>query len=293
MIGIRLVDEAPSVLVDRDQARLGAVEQDVRIDSVFVQRAREIECRIGVLGVNDRAHSARRRKSIAARARERIRMCDRQYLHEFRAQLFILGEAAGRQDHAASRADCLALVADIDHRAFHSIVALHEPDESRVERDRHGLYLQAVEQPRHQRIAHDQPCAARIAQAVGRVTQQQLRGRRESAPRRERVEQNRDVIFPDHHAAKHHEGCDGRPHAAEIRAEQSSVERQRRERAAGERAARLVRMIVGMARRRAEFHLRARFEIVECPRARCEKGLAHGFGAGTDFRLQKAPRIVD
>ena len=110
--------------------------------------------------------------------------------------------------------------------------------------DRHVAPAQAVVEPPDQRIAHDQPRAACEAQAVGRVAQQQLRGRRERAERGERLQQDRDVVFPDHHAAEHHERRDRRPHAREVLAEQPPVERQRCERAAGERAAGLVGVIV-------------------------------------------------
>ena len=77
VIGVRLVDEAPAVLVHRDQAGLGAVEQDVRIDDVVVQRARKIERRAHVLVVHRGARGARGREAVAARAREGVGMRDR------------------------------------------------------------------------------------------------------------------------------------------------------------------------------------------------------------------------
>ena len=220
-------------------------------------------------------------------------MRDRQLVHEFGAQLFVRREPAGRQDHAAPRADGLALVADIDHGAFDAVVSLHQLDQPRIERDRDVAGAQAVEQPRDQRVAHHQPRAAPVAQPIGRVAQQQLRGRREGLQRSERLQQDRDVVLADHHAAEHHERRDRRPHAREILAEQSRVERQRRERAAGERAAGLVRVIVRMARRRAELHLAARLQIVERGRAGFEKGFALSERPRADLGFEKAPRVVD
>ncbi len=48
-----------------------------------------------------------------------------------------------------------------------------------------------------------------------------------------------------------------------------------------------------MAWRRAEFHLRARFQIVERGGSCGEKSLAHGFGARADFGGEKFARVVE
>jgi len=169
VIAVRLVDEAAAVLVHRDQARLGAVEQDVRVNCFLVQRARKIECRVGVLVIHRCAGRARGGKAIAACARKRIRVGDGQTCHELTAQLVVRREPAGRKDHAAPGADRLALVTDADDRAFDAIRTLHQLDQPCIERDRHIAGAQAVEQPRHQGIAHHQPRATPITQAIGRM----------------------------------------------------------------------------------------------------------------------------
>ena len=45
-----------------------------------------------------------------------------------------------------------------------------EIDNRRVEQDRHVVFAQTVEQPGDERIAHHDPRAARILQAVGEIT---------------------------------------------------------------------------------------------------------------------------
>ena len=293
VIAVRLVDEAPAVLVHRDQARLGAVEQDVRVNCFLVQRARKIECRAGVLVIHRCAGRARHRKAIAACARKRIRVGDGQTCHELTAQLVVRREPAGRKDHASPGADRLPLVANIDHRALDAILFLHKFDQPCIERDRHVAGAQAVEQPRHQRVTHHQPRAAPVTQAIGRVAHEQLCRGNKRTKRRKWLEQDGYVVFADHHSAEHHERCDRRPHAVEIRAEQSTVEREWRQRAPGKRTARPVGMVVGMFWWRAEFHLRARFKIVERSRTRREIRFAHGLGAWADLGGEKAPRFID
>ena len=221
-------------------------------------------------------------------------MRHRESAHEFGAQFLVRRKSAGRQDHAAARARMVWRFGPMSTTAPSTrSLSLHQLDQARIEYDRHVARLETVEQPRDQRVAHDQARAARKAQPVGRVAQQQLRGGQERPPRAERLQQDRDVVLADHHAAEHHEGRDRRAHAREILAQQASVERQRRERAAGERAPRLVGVIVRVARRRAELHLGARLEIVERGRACGEKCLAHAFRARTDLGGEEPPRIVD
>jgi hypothetical protein len=153
VIAVRLVDEAAAVLVHRDQARLGAVEQDVRVNCFLVQRARKIERRAGVLVIHRCARPrARREKPSPLAPAKRIRVRDGQTCHELSAQLVVRREAAGRKDHAAPGADRLALVADVDDRAFDAVRALHQLDQPCIERDRHIAAAQAVEQPRHQAL---------------------------------------------------------------------------------------------------------------------------------------------
>src|SRR4029077_15662875 len=86
---------------------------------------------------------------------------------------------------------------------------------------------------------------------------------------------------------------DRRPHAVEIRAEQSTVERGWRQRTPCKRAARAGGVRVRGRRRRGACCVRARFEIIEGVWACRKKGLAHRFGARTDFRGKKSPGVLD
>ena len=93
---------------------------------------------------------------------------------------------------------------------------------------------------------------------------------REIAPRAERLEQRRDVVLADHHAAEHHELAARRPDPGEIGAELAAIERHRAERASADRRARQV-AVVGMHRRRDEADAGAPLEIVEHASAPCAR----------------------
>src|SRR5947209_9607500 len=125
------------------------------------------------------------------------------------------------------------------------------------------------------------------------MAEQQLRGRRERAAGGKRLQENWDVVLSDHHAAEHHKGRNRRSHTGEILAEQPSVEWQRRERAGGNRRAGPIGVIIRMFWRRAEFHVRARLQIVERGGARHEKRLALLKRARANLGIEETPRLTD
>ena len=93
-----------------------------------------------------------------------------------------------------------------------------------------------VEQPRDQRVAHDQARAAPVAQPVEGLPRQQADGMGEIGPGAKRMQQRRDVGLADHHAAEHGEFAPWRPHAVEIGAELAPVKGSGAERAAARAA---------------------------------------------------------
>ena len=87
-------------------------------------------------------------EAVAARACERGCVLDRRIRVVLLLHFCVGAEAAGREDHGSPRPDGLALVADINDRAFDAAVALDQLGQPRVVFNRHAALAQAVEQPR-------------------------------------------------------------------------------------------------------------------------------------------------
>ena len=130
-----------------------------------------------------------------------------------------------------------------------------------------------------------------MTQAVGGVPPQQRQRAAKIRHRFERPRQRLDVVAADHHAAERHELADRRPQLREIRAEQPAVERQRRQRPAGQCRAGAVRQIVGMLRVERELHLAVLREIVDQLGTGRQIRLAAVVRGRADDRIEIAPRV--
>ena len=160
VVARQLVDEAAAVLVHRDQAGLGAVEQDVREVDLAVERARKIERVHRVVRIDRTTGRLSGLEAVAARACERGCVLDRRIRVVLLLHFCVGTKAAGREDHGAPRPDGLALVADINDGAFDAAVALDQLGQLRAVFNRHVALAQAVEEPR--RPAHcPSPAACR------------------------------------------------------------------------------------------------------------------------------------
>ena len=158
-----------------------------------------------------------------------------------------------------------------EDRADDPAVVLDQLAELGLVTNRDGTLPETVEQPRDQRVAHDQARAARMLDPIQRLPRQQADCVGKILQRAKRVQQRRNVSLADHHAAEHHKFPARRPHPREIIAEFSSVERQNTQRPAAKRGA-WQGVIIGMNRRRRKCHAGFLLEIIEHGRASREKG---------------------
>ena len=79
-------------------------------------------------------------------------------------------KSAGREHDRAARDHPLRPARERSHRASDPISRDGELLQRSIQPDRNASAAQAVKEPRHQRVAHEKPGAAPIAQAVGRMS---------------------------------------------------------------------------------------------------------------------------
>ena len=160
MVRHRLIDKAPPGVVHRDQAGLRAVERKMRIGAAPASqppgfRHRRPECRLRVIVLDSRTGRARGRHALAARARE----CDS--VLERRADIFVefldaAAEPAGRKHDGAPCRHVARLAIDRKGGASHAATGTGQFAKRCIEPNRHIALAQAVEQPRCERVAHQE-----------------------------------------------------------------------------------------------------------------------------------------
>ena len=261
------VDEALAGLVDGEHAGLGAVHHEVRehggaaVGAPSQGHRRPEGVAERALAV-DRARAFRQRVGLGGVARRGRAPADVGAGQQLRTQARVAVEAAAGQHHAARDSDRAhdpggqALPFEL-HAAHTRAVALEALDRG-VERQRHvGMLGQRIQQPRDQRIAHHQPRAARVAQAVRGVAQDDPERVPEGRERLGERQQVVDVAAVHHHPAEHGEFGNRRTNQREEIAQQAAVERQRLQRAAVQRRAAEVGDVVRVFGAGAEPHFRA------------------------------------
>ena len=151
--------------VHRDQAGLGAVEREMRIGAApagepagFRHRRPERRLRVIVL---DAAPAARATAMPSPRAPANATACLSGGRTYSLSRLDAAAEPAGRQHDGAPRGDAARLAIDRKHGAGDAAVRAGQFPQRCIEPDRHLALAQAVEQPRRQRVAHQEPRAAR------------------------------------------------------------------------------------------------------------------------------------
>jgi hypothetical protein len=140
VIRVRFVREPPSAAVDRDVARLAAVDE-VRVgDHAAVALRHERHRRpcggLRVLGGECRADPARRPDTVAGVARRRERrviLAGGDVTVVLHAHCLVAREAAAREHHAAARSDLDFNTVAPDDRARHAAVGPHQLHERRIE----------------------------------------------------------------------------------------------------------------------------------------------------------------
>ena len=136
-----------------------------------------------------------------------------------------------------------------DERAGDAALLAVELHDGRGQPERNVALQGAHRQPRDERVAVDEARAAAVRQTIARIARHHaghVQGR--LRPLRH-LEDVREIVAADHHAAERHHGLDRRPQPGEPRTQLAAVVLVGHQRAAALQGARLVGMVVGPGRR--------------------------------------------
>ena len=231
-------------------ARVGALaHRDGRPESV-----------VGAAFADARAEAERQRLHLTGMARRGGAEFGRRLVQHFGAALRVAAVAAGREHDAEPRLhaarDGAACELDAADPAFVREKALH----ARPGEEGCAALLQGQQEAADERVAHDETRAALAGQPVERVTRQEAQSVSERFARPAKAEQMVDVGAVHHHAAENSELRNRRAHEVECGSKHAPVEGQRLQRAAVERGAFDILLVIGMQLIRPKLDVRLRLE---------------------------------